>query len=75
MGESDSQPMSRGATPIHPCPTCGRAVERRDPLSPAYPFCSPRCQWIDLGKWLREAYGVPAPGAQAPDEPVEPPEG
>lgn len=74
MGESDSQPMSRSAAPASPCPTCGRAVARRGPRPPAYPFCSARCQWIDLGKWLREAYGVPAPGANEPSEP-DPPEG
>ncbi len=23
------------------------------------PFCSPRCQQIDLGRWLGERYSVP----------------
>lgn len=37
------------------CPTCGR------PRSNDYaPFCSRRCREIDLGRWLREEYRVPA---------------
>lgn len=41
------------------CPTC----EREFPLSePRYaPFCSERCQRIDLGRWLRERHSVPVP--------------
>jgi endogenous inhibitor of DNA gyrase (YacG/DUF329 family) len=31
----------------------------------AFPFCSQRCQLIDLGKWLDEDYRIPA-------EPVDP---
>jgi endogenous inhibitor of DNA gyrase (YacG/DUF329 family) len=27
---------------------------------PQFPFCSPRCKTIDLGRWLDEAYRVPA---------------
>jgi endogenous inhibitor of DNA gyrase (YacG/DUF329 family) len=27
---------------------------------PEYPFCSPRCRTIDLGRWLGERYRVPA---------------
>jgi endogenous inhibitor of DNA gyrase (YacG/DUF329 family) len=27
---------------------------------PDYPFCSPRCRKIDLGRWLGEKYGIPA---------------
>jgi len=35
---------------------------------PDYPFCSPRCRKIDLGRWLGEQYGVGTP----PDEEPEP---
>ena len=39
------------------CPICERQF---DPLgSMAMPFCSPRCQQIDLGRWLGEKYSVP----------------
>ncbi len=33
--------------------------------NPAFPFCSPRCKQVDLGKWLGEEYRVPE---KAPDE-------
>ncbi|RLR17567.1 DNA gyrase inhibitor YacG [Sodalis-like symbiont of Bactericera trigonica] len=35
------------------CPTCGKAVEW-SPTSPFRPFCSKRCQLIDLGEWAKE---------------------
>lgn len=39
------------------CPICDGPV---DPVqSPAMPFCSVRCQQIDLGRWLDERYGMP----------------
>jgi endogenous inhibitor of DNA gyrase (YacG/DUF329 family) len=39
------------------CPICEKEF---DPAaSPAMPFCSRRCQQIDLGRWLREVYSVP----------------
>jgi len=39
------------------CPKCGRVF---DPAgSKAFPFCSERCQMIDLGSWLDEDYGLP----------------
>jgi endogenous inhibitor of DNA gyrase (YacG/DUF329 family) len=38
-----------------PCPVCGKpsTVE-------ATPFCSPRCADIDLGRWLKGVYAIPA---------------
>jgi len=34
---------------------------RRQPVDPAWrPFCSERCKMVDLGRWLREDYRVPA---------------
>ena len=43
------------------CPICGR------PTTAKYkPFCSRRCADLDLGRWLGEAYRIPA---------VEPPDG
>jgi endogenous inhibitor of DNA gyrase (YacG/DUF329 family) len=37
------------------CPICGR------PADPAHrPFCSRRCADVDLGRWLKESYRVPA---------------
>jgi endogenous inhibitor of DNA gyrase (YacG/DUF329 family) len=57
-----------------PCPIC------RTPVAPptenrAFPFCSPRCRLIDLGKWLGQDYriageraGDGAGGAAAPED-------
>ena len=45
-----------------PCPTCGQPVERD---AEAFPFCSPRCQRIDLGRWFNESYKVTRPIEQA----------
>lgn len=42
---------------IH-CPTCQRLYEPGD--FRFGPFCSERCQQIDLGRWLRESYSFPA---------------
>jgi endogenous inhibitor of DNA gyrase (YacG/DUF329 family) len=39
------------------CPTC-RGTSVRDG-NKVYPFCSPRCQMVDLGRWLTEEYRVP----------------
>jgi endogenous inhibitor of DNA gyrase (YacG/DUF329 family) len=41
------------------CPICNEEVKPRA-QNVAFPFCSPRCKTIDLGKWLSEEYRVPA---------------
>ena len=46
------------------CAICGKpairgAVVDRKRGVDAYPFCSFRCQTIDLGKWLNEEYRIP----------------
>jgi endogenous inhibitor of DNA gyrase (YacG/DUF329 family) len=46
------------------CPTCGKPVEWKD--NPARPFCSERCQLVDLGKWVEGEYRVP--GEAVPQE-------
>lgn len=40
------------------CPICNAEVKPRSENN-AFPFCSPRCKTIDLGKWLSEEYRVP----------------
>jgi hypothetical protein len=43
------------------CPTCGTSVARPEPgTTTAFPFCSPRCRTIDLGKWIDERYRIEA---------------
>ena len=44
------------------CPTCDKPV----PTTPAdrpetFPFCSRRCQLIDLGEWLDGQYRISSP--------------
>ncbi|MDJ0975806.1 MAG: DNA gyrase inhibitor YacG [Planctomycetota bacterium] len=42
------------------CPTC----EEPSPADGPYrPFCSARCKWVDLGRWLDGDYVVPGEGA------------
>ena len=39
------------------CPLCRRETSWDD--NPWRPFCSERCQMIDLGNWASEGYRVP----------------
>ena len=50
---------------IKKCPICGQLTTR---AQAAYPFCSSRCQLIDLGNWSSENYAVPGePADPQPD--------
>jgi len=54
------------------CPICGRAMEVQDLSAwPQFPFCSPRCKTIDLGRWLSGRYAIPAEEQPAPSSPEE----
>ncbi|MEW6248350.1 MAG: DNA gyrase inhibitor YacG [Nitrospirota bacterium] len=50
------------------CPICRKTTTWEG--NPWRPFCSERCQLIDLGAWAAERYRVPGPGL--PTEPSEP---
>ena len=53
--------------PTRPCPICGK------PSSQLYhPFCSARCQDVDLNRWLSGAYR--APTDEQPESVQVPPE-
>ncbi|MEI6713976.1 MAG: DNA gyrase inhibitor YacG [Verrucomicrobiota bacterium] len=41
------------------CPTCKTPTDYFE--KPVGPFCSNRCQMVDLGKWLNEEYRVSEP--------------
>jgi endogenous inhibitor of DNA gyrase (YacG/DUF329 family) len=42
------------------CPICEKVEDAiSESAWPEFPFCSPRCKLIDLGRWLREDYRVP----------------
>ena len=58
------------------CPICKKALpEIQKKLSPEElryrPFCSARCQKIDLGNWLGERYAVPGDPTVEEPEPRE----
>lgn len=40
------------------CPRCGKPASFT-PENPHRPFCSERCQMIDLGAWAEEKYTIP----------------
>ena len=40
--------------PSRPCPICGKPATAANA-----PFCSQRCQDIDLNRWLSDAYRIP----------------
>ncbi len=48
--------------PTYQCPTCGKTVrvQRREDASHR-PFCSHRCQMIDLSKWFDGEYRISEP--------------
>ncbi len=60
---TDSRKMAK-------CSLCGVPFYRDQ--SPCVPFCSTRCQQIDLGHWLDENYGLPYEDDQL--DPFEPSE-
>ena len=43
------------------CPGCGKTVIWNE-SSPYRPFCSKRCQLIDLGEWAAEEKRIPSSG-------------
>lgn len=48
------------------CPICGKpGVEKYRP------FCSKRCADIDLGRWLRGSYAIPADDPEEIEEAAE----
>jgi endogenous inhibitor of DNA gyrase (YacG/DUF329 family) len=48
------------------CPTCRKVGDWF--AGPYGPFCSHRCKWIDLGKWLNEEQVISEP---LPPEPLD----
>ena len=56
-------------TAARPCPICGKpAVAARTP------FCSPRCADVDLNRWLKGAYAIPAVDPPDPDGDADDPD-
>ena len=46
------------ARKTYKCDECRKTVEYTGPLPAAYPFCSPRCRSVDLGRWFRGQYVI-----------------
>ena len=47
------------------CPLCGKSYEIGTLAElPSFPFCTPRCRLIDLGRWIDGAYAIPGPELQ-----------
>ncbi len=49
------------------CPTCRKEIEY-SVTNPNRPFCSERCQLIDLGQWADETYAIPVSPAAVVSE-------
>ena len=57
------------------CPTCKKPLEAKKKDNVFFPFCSERCQLIDLGAWLEGKYVVPGTDSVAePGDPQQDPE-
>jgi uncharacterized protein len=53
------------------CPICEKNMPGHYKEWPDYPFCSPRCRKIDLGRWLGENYRVPTDEQQRSEDDVD----
>lgn len=48
------------------CGMCRKKFESTE--SKTLPFCSERCQQLDLGRWLGERYSMPVPRSEEDGE-------
>jgi endogenous inhibitor of DNA gyrase (YacG/DUF329 family) len=58
------------------CPICDKKMDGQGPKEwPDWPFCSPRCKLIDLGRWLGGQYrlGAGSEEEEIPEENTGPP--
>ena len=60
MQNSNSQNSQSSRTAS--CSLCGHPCQREE--SKVFPFCSVRCQQVDLGLWLDEKLGLPIEGQE-----------
>lgn len=67
-GERDSEQQHSQNQPFK-CSLCGKRFDHM--VSKSMPFCSVRCQQIDLGNWLNEDYGFPVESGELPEESAE----
>jgi len=57
-----------------PCPTCQRPADDQS-TNPHRPFCSDRCQRLDLSRWLDGDYAIPAEPVPSQGHTPAPPPG
>ena len=57
--------------PMPACPVCKKPAATRA-QNPSFPFCSPRCRAVDLGRWLGEEYRVPDKQADEQEDGLPP---
>ena len=50
------------------CLTCRAKAKPREE-NPSFPFCSPRCRAVDLGRWFTGEYRVAGERTGQPNEP------
>ena len=62
-----AKPRSDAPAAAGPCPICGKPRDEK-----YRPFCSRRCADVDLARWLKGSYAIPAAAGDA-DETVETP--
>ena len=63
--------------PSYHCPDCGKITRvAREQDAPYRPFCSERCQLVDLHHWFEGDYCISDPLTSDPDAlPPDPPTG
>jgi uncharacterized protein len=66
QSQSSLMPMPRKKSLKLRCPICKKVVKSTDA---DFPFCSPRCRTIDLGKWASGASVIASP-SEDDDEPI-----
>ncbi len=55
MAKSHQHPTQTPPSSSTPCPICKHPTTQDNP---AFPFCSPRCRLVDLGKWMTGNYVI-----------------
>ncbi len=55
VGDVASRSLSAESPSTHPCSLCKKPTMN---TSPHFPFCSKRCQLLDLGNWMGGTYSI-----------------
>ena len=59
------------SVPTQKCPSCDRSFEV-DIRNEFMPFCSQRCRYADLNRWMTESIGLPIGSSEEEDDDEEP---